>query len=84
MAKLFIRIEETSERIDEFAIGYLINPTLHINKAFREQVEKCMNNTFVSLTQHFILKTHIKNTSVLALLMLHETRERNPKKYFRF
>ena len=39
MAKRFIRIEETSEHINEFDIGYMINPSLHINKYFRDQVE---------------------------------------------
>ena len=39
MAKRFIWIEETSEHINEFDIGYMINPSLHINKYFRDQVE---------------------------------------------
>ena len=49
MAKGFIWIEETKECITEFSIGYMINPILYINRAFREQVHKCMNNTFVHL-----------------------------------
>ena len=53
MAKSFIWIEETSELINEFDIGYMIYPTLHNNKAFKEQVEKCMNNIFGALTQLF-------------------------------
>ena len=32
MSKSFIWIEETKERIKEFSIGYMINPTLNINK----------------------------------------------------
>ena len=28
----FIWIEETKERINDFSIGYMINPTLNINK----------------------------------------------------
>ena len=35
MGKSFIWIEETKERINEFEIGYTINPNLHVNKAFR-------------------------------------------------
>ena len=35
MAKSFICIEETKERINEFSIGYMINPKFNINKAFR-------------------------------------------------
>ena len=56
MAKSFIWINETSERINEFAIGYMINPTLHVNKSFKERVEKYMNNKFGLLTQPFIKK----------------------------
>ena len=35
MAKHFIWIEEAGEHINEFEIGYMINPNLHVNKAFR-------------------------------------------------
>ena len=35
MAKSFIWVEETKEHIKEFMIGYMINPTLNINKAFK-------------------------------------------------
>ena len=40
MDKSFIWIEETKERINNFFIGYMINPALNINKAFREQMNK--------------------------------------------
>ena len=32
----------------------MINPGLNVNKAFRQQVEKCMNTIFDEITQHFI------------------------------
>ena len=35
MAKSFIWIEETKERINEFGIGYMITPNLYVNKDFR-------------------------------------------------
>ena len=35
MAKTFIWIKETKERINEFLIGYTNNPTLNINKVLR-------------------------------------------------
>ena len=57
MAKSFIWLEETKERINEFLIGYMINTTLDINKASREQVNKCMKNKFGAITQ-----PHIKTT----------------------
>ena len=48
-AKRFIWLEETCERIINFEIGYTINLSLHVNKEFMEQVEKCMNTTFCEL-----------------------------------
>ena len=57
MAKRFIWLAETGGHIIEFYIGYMINPSLHVNKDFRYQVEKCMNNTFVELKQPFIKTT---------------------------
>ena len=61
----------------------MINPNFHVNKDFREQVDKFMNNTFGALTQPFIRKKPTKNnTSVLALLMFHETRVINSGKSF--
>ena len=35
MAKRLIWINETEKRINEFKIGYMINPGLNINKTFR-------------------------------------------------
>ena len=35
MAKCFIWLEEKSDCINEFNMGYMINPTLHVNKAFK-------------------------------------------------
>ena len=68
MAKPFIWINE-KKSIDEFTIGYINNPGLNVNKAFREQVEKCMYTTFGEITQPFIKSTLAKNnTSVLALI----------------
>ena len=57
MNKRFIYLEETKECINEFDIGYMINPNFHINKASREQVDKYMNNTFCEITQPFIKNT---------------------------
>ena len=35
MNKGFIWIEETTELINEFDIGYMINPTFNVNKYFK-------------------------------------------------
>ena len=59
------------KKINEYTIGYMINPGLNVNKAFIEQVEKCMFNRFGQITQPFIKATLAKNnTSVLALTFL--------------
>ena len=75
MTKRFIWLEETKERINKFSIGYMINPTLDINKSFREQVNKCMKILFGEITQPHIKTTLGKSkTKVLALIMFYETR----------
>ena len=56
MDKSYICLEETKERINEFSIGYMINPTLNINKAFKEQVTKCMKTSFGAMNQPHISK----------------------------
>ena len=47
MAKIYIWFEETKERINEFLIRYMINPTLNINKSFKDQVNKIIKLHFV-------------------------------------
>ena len=52
----------------------MVNPTLHVNKVFQEQVEKCIDDTFDTITQPFIRNTmKKKNTCVLSLVMFNET-----------
>ena len=82
MAKRYIWLEETNEPINEFSIGYMINPTLSINKSFKEKVTKCVNSTFFEITQQHISKILFKKTRVLALLMFYETRK-NPNDFFK-
>ena len=83
MAKSFIWVDETRQHINEFKIGYTVSPNLNKNNSFREQVDKCMNNTFGPIAQPHIISTIAKiNTRVLELLMFYETRN-NPKKYFK-
>ena len=80
MDKHFIWIEKTGECINEFDIGYMINPILHVNIALRDKVVKCMNTIFGALTQPLHYQ---KNTSVLELLIFHDTIGGKPKRYFR-
>ena len=46
MAKNYICLEATNQRINEFSIGYMMNPNWNTNKYFREQVKVCLKNTF--------------------------------------
>ena len=53
MSKIYIWIEETNQRINEFSFGYMMNPTLFKNRAFKEQVKVCFRNTFgLDTTSH--------------------------------
>ena len=76
MAKSYICLEETNQRINEFSIGYMMNPNLHNNKVFREQVKVCLKNIFGPYTNTQIGKILLKNnTIVLALVMFYDNRE---------
>ena len=65
MYKRFIWFNETKKRINEFKIGYMINPNLNINKSFREQVGNFMKTTFGAIIQPFIRATLLKNKTIL-------------------
>ena len=57
MAKRFIWINETKQLINEFTIGYMVNPGLNVNKDFREQVENvCLPNLVKS--HNLLLNPH--------------------------
>ena len=77
MSKICIWLEETNQRINEFSIGYMMNPNFHKKKAFKDQVKGCLKNTFVPSTNIHIGKILLKpNTRVLALVMFYENREK--------
>ena len=83
MSKGFVYLHDAKELINEFAIDYMVHPTFHANKAFKEQVEKYMNDTFGTITQPFIINTtKKKNICVLALLMFYETKHKYETKVF--
>ena len=81
----FICLNQTKKLIIEFAIVYMINPGLNINKDFRDRVGKCIYTKLGGITQPFIKVTFSKkNTCLLALIMFYDTRADIRKKYFRF
>ena len=53
MSKNFVYLHNTEESINTFAIRYMAYPTLNVNKAFKEQVEKLINDTFDTITKPF-------------------------------
>ena len=57
MSKSYIWLEETNQRINEFSIGYMMNPTLYNNRAFKEQVKVSFKNTFGPDTNSHIYRT---------------------------
>ena len=82
MAKSYILCDETNELIHEFSIGYMMNPNLSINKAFKEQVKICMKTAFGTMTQQNISKILSKiNTRMLALFMFYETRQNKHRNF---
>ena len=61
----------------------MINPTLNIHKAFREQGTKCMKTTFFAITQpHIRTISAKKNTRVLSLSIFYNTRK-NTKNFLK-
>ena len=84
MAKRYIFLEEKNQRINEFSIGYMMNPYLSIYNDTKNQVKICMKNKFCTMTQQNISKILSKtNTRVLALVMFCQTRQENAKKMFK-
>ena len=81
MAKSYIWIEEKNKRINEFSIGYIMNPNLNMHKVFREKVKVCLKTTFSTSTMTQISKILLKpNTRVLALVMFYENRIKMQRK----
>ena len=46
MSKIIVYPYTTYKQINQFSIGYMINPSLHVNRVFREKIEKSLRATF--------------------------------------
>ena len=79
-----VYIYTTDNTGHQFSIRYMINPSFHINKKFKTQVEKCLGCSFsikkIKNIQKFLTKN---NTSVMALILIYETVRTSIKKVFR-
>ena len=81
MSKIMVHLFSTDERINPFAIGYMINPSFHVHKVFREQVEKFFKDTFNEKTMEPIRDViKKKDTCVLEIIMFNENKGTKPKK----
>ena len=68
--------------MNQFAIGYIINPTLQVNKVFIENVEKFLRATFHENKMENIKDVmKKKDTCVIALISFYENKGKNRKKY---
>ena len=56
MSKSYILLKEKNQCINEFSVGYVMNPNFNTNKAFREQVKICLKKTFGPSTNIHICK----------------------------
>ena len=72
MSKIMVHIYTTYNTVHQFYIGYMINPSLHINKMSKTQVEKCLGCSFSIETIKSIKKILTNNnTSVTALIIIY-------------
>ena len=80
MTKIIVHCYYTDEIINQFAIGYMINPSLNCNKVLRIQAKKCLSISFAARTmeniKYFLRK---KNTLVMSLIMIYENNGERPK-----
>ena len=84
MSKKIVHCYYTDEIINQFAIGYMINPSINCNKVIREQVEKWLSFSLHKRTmetiKYFLRK---KNTCVMALISFYEINGLKTKKVYR-
>ena len=45
-----VYINSTEKRTNQFSVEYIINPTLHVNKMFREKVDKWLRGKIHKIT----------------------------------
>ena len=81
MSKITVYINSSEKTVHQFAISYMINPSLHIKKMLKTQVEKCVGYSFSIKTMQTIKKIMMKkNTSIMAIILIYETVEMSIKR----
>ena len=80
MSKIMVHIYTTGKTINQFSIGYMINPWLKFRNEFRTKFEKLFGGYFSIRTMKAIKNCLMKNnTSVMALIMVYEKNREIPK-----
>ena len=83
MSKSYILLEKNNQCINEFSIGYMMNPTLYRNIDFKDQVKLCLKHIFGPDTNSHISKIlHKPNTRVIALVIFYESGKTIIRKVF--
>ena len=76
MSKILVYLYGTDKHVNQFSIGYMINPKLHDNKVFREQVKKYIRATFhQNITESIRNVMRKKNKCVIALIIFYESKK---------
>ena len=84
ISKIIVYCYSTDKSINQFAIGYMINPSLNCNKVFREQVEKLFSVPFhenAMETIKYCLRNN--NRCFMVLIMFYENNGLKPKILYR-
>ena len=82
--KILVHIYTTENTINQFSIGYMINPSIHFNKVFKTQVQKCLGCSFSIKTIKTIKKCLMKNnTFIMELIMIYENNGKHKKTVYR-
>ena len=84
MSKRMVHIYTTEKTVHKLAIGYMVNPSLHVNKMFKTQVEKRLGCYFSIKKKKTIRDFLTKNiNSVMEEIMIYETVGASIKKLYR-
>ena len=84
MYKILVYLYTKYKQTNQFKIGYMINRSLHVNKVFREKVEKFSRDIYHENTMKNIKNVmRKKNTCVIALIILYESKSKTPVKVYK-
>ena len=84
LSKIMVHIYSTENTIYKFSIGYMINPSLRVNRIFVEQVQNFLGCSFSTKTMKTIRDFLLKNNIyVMALMMIYETVGKDIRKVYR-